>query len=250
MNIVISPKYEHLQGWLSNIATHMVSAGSIVLHNGRNKVVLCESPDGEKVVIKRYKRHDIIKKIAYTFFKNNKAKSAYENAVELRKRGFETPREVAYIEERAHGLVEQVYFISAYTGNGPISEQLSFDKELATQYALYVASLHSKGILHVDLNSTNVLFAKDSKGYNFELIDINRMKFYDNDVPKTECMENLTLFWHFDEVYKHVLEVYAAARGWNEKETETAILIKQRHDKRWIRKKRISRFFGRLFGKR
>lgn len=249
MNIVVSPEYEHLREWLSAIDELMVEGGCAVLHNGRNRVVLCKSPAGEKVVIKKYKRHDIIKKIAYTFFKNNKARSAYENAVELRKRGFETPREIAYIEKRDQGLITQVYFVSAYLGNSPISEQLSFDKELAEQYAIYVASLHSKGVLHVDLNSTNVLFAKDSRGYRFSLIDINRMRFYEKEVSKVECMENLALFWQFDEVYKRVLEVYAGARGWSGKDIDTAIRVKQRHDKRWIRKKRISRFFKSLFGK-
>lgn len=244
MNIVISPEYEHLRAWLSGI-DNILDANDIgILHNGRNKIVLCNSPEGEKLVIKKYKKHNIIKQIAYTLFKPNKAKRSFNNAIELRKRGFETPREVAYLEKRSLGFIDQVYYICAYTDKEAIRKNLidttPFDKELATNYARYVACLHSNGVLHRDLNPTNVLFCKNGDEYKFELIDINRMRFYHNEVPKAECMENLTLFWWLSDVYKFVLDVYANARNWNNDDIEKAIETKQRHDRSWVRRKKIT----------
>lgn len=254
MKIVISEEYEYLREWLSSICNQEIVTDDM-LHNGRNKIILCSSPTGEKFALKKYKRHDLIKKVAYTFFKQNKAKRAYENARELRARGFNTPREVAYIEEWENGLITQVYYICAYTERTAISEQLAsiepFDRDLATSYAEFVALLHHKGVLHVDLNSTNVLFCKEGENYSFELIDINRMCFYENEVPKAECMRNLTLFWHFDNLYRHVLNIYARTRHWSSKDIEVAVQIKLRHDKNWIRKKKFTGFLKRCFqGKR
>ena len=247
MNIVISSEHEYLRSWLSDIENIMDIANENILHNGRNKIVSCYSPKGEKLVIKKYKKHDIIKQLTYTFFKPNKAKRSFNNARELRERGFKTPQEVAYIEKRIHGLITQVYYICTYTDKkairGPLIDSEHFDKELAVRYAEYVATLHKKGVLHRDLNPTNVLFCKNGEDYQFELIDINRMHFYDREVPKNECMENLTLFWWLSNVYKFILNIYADARGWNKKEIEEAIRVKQRHDKSWIRRKKFTGFF-------
>ena len=131
--------------------------------------------------------------------------------------------------------------LNAYTDKKAIRPDLidtePFDQALATAYARYVATLHSNGVLHRDLNPTNVLFSKEHEQYQFELIDINRMRFYDNEVPKAACMENLTLFWWLSEVYQFVLNTYAEARHWSAADIEQAIRTKQQHDKNWIRRK-------------
>lgn len=243
MKIVIAAEFEYLREWLSSICLQEVDTDD-TLHNGRNKIMLCTSPLGEKFAVKKYKRHDLIKRIAYTFFKHNKAKRAYENARELRGRGFETPQEIAYVEEYRFGFVTQVYYVCAYTSCCAIRSELidceSFDEGLATAYARYVVSLHKAGVLHRDLNPTNVLYKKSPDGYEFELIDINRMCFYDSEVPKAESMENLTLFWWLSDVYKYILNVYAAHRGWSADDVCKAVRIKQSHDRNWVRRKRFT----------
>ncbi len=246
MNIVIAPEYESLR-WLIERAPAITDSNNCkVLFNGRNKIVQLEPCEGHTLVVKRYKRHDWFKSIVYTLFRPNKARRSFENARELRRRGFETPHEAAYIEVRKHGLITQVYYICAYTAKGPIRTELidnePFDRELATAYAQYVASLHKAGVLHRDLNPTNVIYEKSAEGYSFELIDINRMQFFDGAVPKAECMENLTLFWWLTDVYRFVLDTYAAACGWTQSDIAQAIEVKQRHDRNWVRRKRFTRF--------
>lgn len=68
------------------------------------------------------------------------------------------------------------------------------------------------------------------------------MRFYDGAVPKAECMENLTLFWWLTDVYRYVLDVYAAARGWSQSDIDRAVCVKQRHDSSWVRRKKFTRF--------
>lgn len=243
MKLVISPEYEHLREWLSEDKL-IDSKGGDVLYNGRNRIVSYSIPSGEKIVIKKHRKHDIIKRFIYSLFRANKARRSFENAIELRKRGFSTPHEVAYAEQSCMGLVIQVYYICAFTDYNAIRPELidrePFDKELAVAYAEYVASLHEAGVLHRDLNPTNVLYKKEKGRYAFELIDINRMRFYKASVPKAECMENLTLFWWLSDVYRYILDVYAAKRGWCRDDVNEALCVKQRHDSRWIWRKRFT----------
>lgn len=245
MNIVVAPEYGHLSGWLHDMPQLVDKVvGNDLLYNGRNRIVLARLQDGLSVVIKKYKRHDLFKQIVYTLFRPNKAKRSFENAGELRRRSFSTPHEIAYVEQRKLGFIIQVYYVCAFTDYNAIRPELidrePFDKELAIAYAEYVASLHEAGILHRDLNPTNVLYKKESGGYTFELIDINRMRFYNGSVPKAECMENLTLFWWLSDVYRYILDVYAAKRGWSCADIAESIRVKERHDCNWIRRKRFT----------
>jgi serine/threonine protein kinase len=258
LKIVVSPEYQSLSEWLVQVPRLFDDNQGEVLYKGRNEIRLFEV-EGAKLVVKRYKKHDIIKTLVYTFFRKNKARRSYENAVSLRQRGFQTPREVAYMECSLAGLTTQVYYVCAYTGSEPIRprliEQEPFDETLATAYARYVASLHEAGVLHRDLNPTNVLFTtthhpsptthhpSPTTQYAFELIDINRMQFFDGPVPKAECMENLTLFYWLPPAYRFILNEYARQRGWTENDIAEAIRVKERHDRRWVRRKKITHPF-------
>ena len=240
MRIVICPDYQYLSNWIHHLPRLFTTDDGKLLYKGRNQVRLFEV-EGKKLVVKRFKRNDIIKSIVYTFFRESKARRSYENAVLLRQRGFETPHEVAYIEDTILGLVSQVYYVCEYTDSQPIRprliEQMPFDEQLAVVYAQFVASLHDAGVLHGDLNPTNVLVDEEN---HFELIDINRMRFFDGPVPKNDCMENLTLFYWLTPAYRFILNEYAHQRGWTEADIAEAIRVKERHDKRWIRRKKIT----------
>ena len=248
MNIVVASEYEDLKAWLTQVPRLFADNQGELLYRARNQIRLFDV-DGRKLVVKRFKRNGIVKAMVYTLFRKNKARRSYENAGLLRQRGFTTPHEVAYIEQRTAGLVTQVYYVCAYTDAQPIRprliEQEPFDESLAVSYARYVASLHEAGVLHRDLNPTNVLFSESGEpaAVSFELIDINRMEFFDGAVPKAACMENLTLFYWLTPAYRFILDEYARQRGWSEADVAEAIRVKQRHDRRWIRRKRLTHPF-------
>lgn len=242
----LSSEYGHLKDWLPQIPHLFATHQGTLLYNGRNQIRLFEVA-GEKLVVKQYKRHNLLKMFVYTFFRPNKARRSYENAIALRARHILTPHEIAYLEETRVSLVQQVYYVCAYTDWQPIQTRLidqnPYDAALGTAYAHFVASLHQHGILHRDLNPTNVLYREQEGNYHFQLIDINRMQFFDSPVPKAESMENLTLFWWLSPIYLYILKIYATDRGWTDAEIEEACEVKKRHDRHWVRKKRITHMF-------
>lgn len=246
VRVRITSAYEFLRQQLTEIPQMFREEKGHLLYSGRNQIRLFHL-SGHQIVVKQFKRHNPLKQVIYTFFRKNKARRSFENAQELLRRGGDTPHPIAYWEEQKGGLVRLVYYACEYTEAQAIRPQLieqePFDPKLATAYALFVASLHENGILHRDLNPTNVLYTEQDGQYHFQLIDINRMHFYQTSVPKAECMENLTLFWWLTDVYRFVLYEYAEERGWTEDDIARAVQIKECHDRRWIRRKKFTTMF-------
>lgn len=250
--IKINPRYSQLGSFIERLPEVSEQEGNVVFR-GRNviKSFLVPTSEGDMtVVVKRYKRPNIFQKIGYSFFRSTKACRAYENALELQRRGFATPEPYGYIELREKGLIDYCYFISAVDDSHPISEQLNdieeFNHALAADYARFVAQLHQQGIIDIDLNSGNVLYQLQADGsYTFSLIDINRMDFYTGYPPLAECMENLTRFTGRMDVFEYVAREYVKARGMGEDMVQRFVDAKIVHDRNWKRRKAITHPFKR-----
>lgn len=255
--VSFSSKYKDNQTvkeFIENLSVIFQKKGK-VLYNKRNVIKSFELDVNDdvlkEVVVKRYKKPNLIQKIIYSFFRESKAKRAFNNAIELRKRGIDTPQEIAYVEEWENGFFNYGYYISGSDNASPIRECLiepeNFDQIMASDFAEFAASLHEKGILHHDLNSTNVLYHRSDNGhYTFSVIDINRMDFfYNGEIPDKEvCFDNLTRFTGRMDLFEFVLHRYIEARGWNVSSSlQEAIRIKNKHDEQWRKRKAFLRKF-------
>lgn len=254
---VISFEYQmnpKVQEFVEHLPVIFEKEGEI-LYNKRNLIKRFRiDPSDEilnSIVVKRYKRPNLIQKITYTYFRSSKAKRAFYNAAELRKRGVSTPQEIAYIEQNENGFLKYGYYISGSDDAPAIRERLielkDFDKLMAADFAVFAAILHEKGILHHDLNSTNVLYHANNGHYSFSVIDINRMKFYpEGQMPSREdCFENLTRFTGRMDLYEYVLKCYLEKRAWYTEATmQEAIETKVRHDEQWKRRKSFLKRFS------
>jgi len=260
-NVLINPQYadnKELLQYIDQLPESFDNGGTFLWY-GRNKIksytVASDLAEGT-MVVKRFKHLSLIQKVVYSI-RSHKARRAFSNGLELVKRGESTPEPLACVEIKKGPWLENAYYISGSTSLPPIEERTDrddWDKVLATSFANYVAKLHEHGILHHDLNDTNVLYKTNCEGattnskdeYSFTLIDINRMKFYSEgkDIPLSECIENLTRFTGRLDLFEYVIRQYADARGFNQDEfAARAVAQKKRHDRNWARRKRISRTF-------
>ncbi len=244
MKIKINPKYEKMRSFIERIPDVFEQEGRELFY-GRNviKSFMVQLDDKEQeVVVKRYKQPNFFQKIAYSFFCSTKACRAYEHANILQQNGFATPEGYGYIETRRNGLIDYCYFISDVDNSHPISDQLNeqreFNKAMAADYARFVARLHQKGIIDIDLNGGNVLYQLQSDGrYTFSLIDTNRMKFFKGYPPMDECMENLTRFTGRMDVFEYVAREYVKARGLDDAMVVKLLEAKKKHDWKWEHRK-------------
>ena len=254
IKITVNPEYEAnstLRNFIEHLPDIFVEQG-VTLYDKRNVIksfsldiqdkVLCN------VVVKRHKKPNLLQRIVYSFFRSSKAKRAFYNARELRHRGIDTPQEVAYIEQRGALLFKYGYYVSGCDNAPPIIEKLvhqpEFDRAMANDFASFAMELHKKGILHHDLNPTNVLYRPTENAYHFSVIDINRMDFLsEGEFPSMkDCLENLTRFTGRMDLFEYVLRCYVEKRGWDiELAMQDAFIIKKRHDDQRRRRKAFLR---------
>lgn len=224
MNCKINPDFTADKDFIVNLPKRFNGEGE-TLYVGRN-VVKAFCLNGVTLVVKRFKRPNIVQAVAYTFFKKSKAERAFLFAKMIREHGFNTPHEVAFIEIMRNGLLQDSFFVSTSCTLPPLSELLrrpDFDHSVAAQLGRYVAKLHEKGVLHGDLNLTNILYDKASDGsYTFWLIDTDRSVF--KQTTRNDCLENLKRLTHDRSLLEYIVLNYAAARGWREEETVRGVM--------------------------
>ena len=223
MKTVIAEQYRKYADFIDSIPELMNSDKGEVLKDKRNSVKRLQH-DGLTFIAKRYKRVNWIQSIIYTHFRRTKAKRAFLFADEFRKRGVNSPRPVAYMEQYERGRFTVGYFVYEESKGREVFQELvkkeHFDHGLADAVTDYIVFMHSRGVLHGDLNSANFLYTMDAGGrYHFDMIDTNRSHFCDGWPTEKQCLENLKRFTHRHDLYEYVVRGYARRRGWDEEET-------------------------------
>ncbi len=217
MKIVIQPEYQSAHHLIAQLPK-MFSTEGETIYKGRNTVKSFETQFGEWV-IKKYKKPNIIQKIVYSFFRKSKAERAYIYAEKLLTLGINTPKAIAYIEEKKYKLFSHSYFISTTCKDAPLYpvlvEKTLYDKKLVSYLAAFFVEMHKKGFLHGDPNLDNILYRiNDKNEFLFTVIDTNRSIFKPNLSPK-ECLDNLKRITHRRDLLQQIVEEYAKLQNWN-----------------------------------
>ena len=216
MKIVINPTYEGLREWITQLPENFATQGEVI-YDARNQIRLMQAPDGTPVYVKRFHKPAFLNRIAYTCLRTPKALRAYTNAFRLQTEGIGTPAPIAYILIYHHGLLAESYLITACS---PLKRNmyefrhhpLNGYEYIVTAFARFTAKLHDKGILHCDYSPGNILFDIRPDGtVDFELVDINRMRFNRPISPREGC-KNLCRLWGKEDFFVLLAQEYAKAR--------------------------------------
>lgn len=252
--VEINPHYredKELTRFVKELPKVFQTAGDDV-YRGRNHIKSFDTKSQamSRVVAKKFKPLGMVKGLIYNYLRTTKAFRAYHNGLQLLSRGIDTPTPLAYLEWREGPLVRVCYYVTSEVRLSPIRDGLwtpeCYDERMARDFASFALSLHQRGILHHDLNSTNVLYRGNREtGYSFELIDINRMDFTPVDQMPTlrQCMENITRFTNSLEVFRRVARLYIEARGLDPKLAPKFDKAKEDFISHRARNKRIKQLF-------
>ncbi len=130
------------------------------------------------VVVKAFAVPNWVKGLWYGLIGKSKARRSYEYA--LRMDGL-TPKPVAYREVRICGILRESYYACeasacTHTFNELIGAPDYPNREtILAAIGRFTATLHQRGILHLDYSGGNILFNAD--GSCVQVIDLNRTRF-------------------------------------------------------------------------
>lgn len=200
MKLEFQSKYHHLEHSFKTIQS-IFSHDDHSIHKARNELKIIEI-EGLKTVVKSFKAPHLLNRIVYTFFRKSKAYKSYHNALYLKELGISTPSPIALIEFFSSGLLGKSYFISElfeydFTIRSPLLEPIVDKKQILIAFAAYTYELHQKGVWHLDYSPGNILIKRNSTGYDFSIVDINRMEF--RSISAQEGCENFNKLWANDE---------------------------------------------------
>ncbi|WP_179320598.1 lipopolysaccharide kinase InaA family protein [Winogradskyella helgolandensis] len=169
---------EKLDYFIQNFETEGTPFGD----QKRNSLRLFKLKDFQ-VNIKSFKIPNIVNQIAYKFFRKSKAQRSYEYGLELKKRGIGTPEPIAYYEFKTLFLFKKSYYLSEQVDCDLTYRELTHDfnypdyDAILRAFTRFTYQLHEKGIKFLDHSPGNTLIKKVADGYEFFLVDLNRMEF-------------------------------------------------------------------------
>ena len=219
MTLVLNPKYEYLRSFAQYIDLHF-SQGGRTIHTGRNCLKVFQL-EGIELCVKQYGNGPLRKRLMPNLHRMPKGKKACMRPLQLREQGFDSPEPVAYVAYRRSLLRNERYFICLKSHfSHTLMEGVKFEdtekESLCEAFAKYIARLHDKGFLPVDLNAT------DDGRDQFALIDTNSIK-RKRKIDTKSGVKNLMQFFPGGCNYKSLLAVYAEARGLNLDACETVL---------------------------
>jgi len=216
--VELLPGYEKLEGFLLSLPSLFKKGEGQVIHNGRNQLRIL-AYEGEKYVVKAYKKPNIINRLVYGIIRPSKAKRSLENALLFRSIGVGSPEPIGYINQR-NGILFTRSFLVTRLSTCPYRFDMLFqrnfdcEEEVLREIGRTTANLHEHGICHLDYGRGNILFDVSDEGkVRLELVDLNRIRRGDVDIVRG-C-KNLERLPATEQMHRWLAEEYAKARGFD-----------------------------------
>ncbi len=245
MNFKISDKYTKHQSAIRAFIQSFDQEGEM-FNDGTRNVIKTFDLEGTTLNVKSFKIPNVVNKIAYRFVRTSKAYRSFHYGQALLSKGIHTPHPVAYFEEKSGLVFGKSYYVSEHLDcdltyrdlidNSPYAG----NADILAAFARFTYELHKKEIYFLDHSPGNTLIKIKEDGYDFYLVDLNRMKFGPMDF-KTR-MKNFERLSKIESQVKVMAKAYANASG----EDETIVFKTmwqsiQAFQERFHKKKRLKK---------
>lgn len=240
----VNPEYSEFEAQLLAIR-QVFDACDTSIHKARNEIKLFQY-SGAEMVIKSFKVPGGLRSFIYSYLRQSKARRSYDYSLLL---GDFAPKPVGYIEFYAKGLLRDSYYVSEkfeydHTIREPLAQK-NFDRreQVFAAFAQFTYQLHENNICHQDYSPGNILFRQLQDGYEFKVVDVNRMRFMDLNLQQRA--ENLCKLWADDDDLRQIAELYAGIMVTDADEfVQLALQYSHKHKAGRQRKARIKKRLG------
>lgn len=182
VSFTINEKFSDLRDLVLNLPVNFHQIGSVIQDN-RNVIKRINTEKGT-VIVKDFRGMYFFNRLAYSLFRKSKAERSFLYSVMLNERDILTPPHVSYMDIYKWGFLTKSYFVSIYYPYKTLREFLK-DNENNTKnrtslyhhLAVFVKKLHDREVYHKDFSLGNILVIPNDKGFQFALVDLNRIKF-------------------------------------------------------------------------
>ena len=171
-----------------------IERDGVTLHSGRNliKQLQIAGPNGEPidVAVKAFAVPARARGFVYANLRRSKARRCMVNARKLAQLGVGTPDPVACIEYEDYRCLRRSYYVCRYWPHDQDLTALLYRgvpsgadaRALLEALAQFTAAQHDGGVLHLDYNPGNILVRSTGTGFDFALVDLNRLRFRALDI--------------------------------------------------------------------
>jgi len=212
INSVIHPKSPLVYDDYVKIIKEFKTSGKVIDDRGRNLIKSFEIK-GQTINVKSFKIPHLLNQFIYKFFRPSKAKRSFEYACILSDKKIGTPKPLAYFEfttffalKRSYYFSEQLDYDLTFRELMPVPKYPDFENILR-QFTRFTFSLHENGIFFKDHSPGNTLIIKNKNQYDFYLIDLNRMDFFELDLDAR--IKNFSKLTTDKEIIKIMSDEYA-----------------------------------------
>ena len=184
----IAEPYRNCRAQIGELPQRFEREG-VTLHSGRNliKRLGIAGPGGDpiEVVVKAFAVPAPVRGFVYANLRRSKASRCMTNAEKLTQMGLGTPDPMASIQYEDYRCLRRSYYICRYWPNDQDLTALLYrgvppgadERALLEALAQFSAVQHDRGVLHLDYNPGNILVRSEGAGFEFALVDLNRLRF-------------------------------------------------------------------------
>ena len=188
VRMCIAEPYRDCRAQIEELPQRLDREG-VTLHSGRNliKRLGFAGPGGEpiEVAVKAFAVPAPVRGFVYANLRQSKARRCMVNARMLAQSGVGTPDPVASIEYEDHRCLRRSYYVCRYWPHDQNLTALLYGgvpsgsdaQALLEALAEFTAAQHDRGVLHLDYNPGNILVRSENDGFEFALVDLNRLRF-------------------------------------------------------------------------